>query len=39
MGVAGEKAGKLISRLSRQYFRIKREVATNELNNLYSHRI
>ncbi len=39
MGMAGEKAKKIISHLARQYFRTKREVGTNELNNLYSHRI
>ncbi len=38
MEEAAEKAQKLINQLSHQYFRIKREAITKNINDLYSHR-
>lgn len=38
MEEAGQKSEELISQLSYQYFRMKREGATKEINDLYAHR-
>lgn len=39
METASEKAKNLLFQLSHQYFRVKREAATKEINDLYSHRL